>query len=212
MSEDSSSDYSESYHAYPSPHPQCVRAILQEGEREFWIHPVVPPPQMLRQPSYRWYDSIFNQIDLQRYRAKMRIYPEAIWTNGHRWLTFLLVISLALNPLEWPNVSLSDPPMIITPARFHRKKRALLVCKCLRRSWRCTSLDMAETDIYRFLLVHGYQQELLGETPIWLGHNSMYMLIHNFPFNPAMRDLPVRCRSQLYLITAFNGSFVYRHK
>ena len=147
LSEDSSSDHSESYHAYLGPHPQYVRAILQEGEREFWIHLVVPPPQMLRQPSYRWYNSIFNQIDLQRYRAKMRIYPEAIWTNGHRWLTFFLVISLSLNPLEWPNVPLSDLPTIITSARFHRKKRALLVCKCLRRSWRCTSLDMAETYI-----------------------------------------------------------------
>ena len=57
---------------------------------------------------------------------------------------------------------------------------------------------MRDGYIYRFLLVHGYRQELLGETPIWFGHSSAYMLCHNFPFNPEMRDLPVRCRSRLY--------------
>jgi hypothetical protein len=162
-------------------------AILQDGEKEFWIHPVVPPPQMFRQPSYIWYKSVFNLIGLQRYKAKIRIYSEAVWTNGYRWLTFLLVISLSMNPLHFPNVPLSDPPITITPARFHKKKRALLVCKCLRRSWRCTFLDMAELDICRFLLVHGYRQDVTGTTPIWFEHISPRMLCSNYPFNPNLR-------------------------
>jgi hypothetical protein len=122
----------------------------------------------------------------------MRIYPEAIWSNGHRWLTFLLAISLSLSPLHFPNVPLCDPPMIITPVRFRKKKRALLVCKCLRGYWRCTSLDMAETDIHRFLLVHGYRQKILGESSIWFEHTSANMLLSNYSFNPNMRDLPFR--------------------
>ena len=57
---------------------------------------------------------------------------------------------------------------------------------------------MAETDIFKFLLVHGYRQEVFGETPIWFGQTSARMLLSNFPFNPNMRDLPIRCRSRLY--------------
>jgi hypothetical protein len=103
-----------------------------------------------------------------------------------------------MNPNQFPNVPLSDLPMTITPARFHKKKRALLVCKCLRRSWRCSFLNMAELDIYRFLLVHGYRQEVIGATPIWFGHISPRMLCSNYSFNPNVRDLPFACRSRLY--------------
>jgi len=175
-----------------------VKAMLETGEREFWIHPVVPPQPMLRQGGYIWYESVFNLIRQQRYRARMRIYPEAVWTNGYRWLTFLLVVQLSLNPLLFPNVPSFAVPINIVPARFHKKKRALLVCKTLRRSWRCTSLEMAGLDIYRFLLVHGYRQEVIGATPIWFGHISPRMLLSNYPFNPNVRNLPFACRSRLY--------------
>ena len=78
MSEDNSSEYNESYHAYQGPHSRRVTAILQDDEKDFWIHPVVPPQQMLRQARYSWYESVFNLVELQRYKAKMRIYPEAV--------------------------------------------------------------------------------------------------------------------------------------
>ena len=57
---------------------------------------------------------------------------------------------------------------------------------------------MAELDIYRFLLVHGYRQEVIGATPIWFGHITPRMLLSNYPFNPNERDLPFACRSRLY--------------
>jgi hypothetical protein len=104
--------------------------------------------------------------------------------------------------------------MNIIPARFHKKKRALLVCKSLRRSWSCTSLDMAELDIYRFLLVHGYRQEVIGATPIWFGHITPRMLLSNYPFNPNVKKFTLRMSQPIVsgtlLVEAFVGYGKYR--
>ena len=114
------------------------------------------------------------------------------------WLTYLLVVSIALSPFAYPDSWSFDPPLVITPARFHKKKRASLAMHCLARSWYCKSLDMAQLDIFEFLLRHGFRQEILGCHPVWLGSKTASCLMNNFPFNPSLRDLPVHCRSRLY--------------
>ena len=77
MSEDNSSDYTETLHDYPGLHPVHVRAQLEEGEKEFLIHPITPSSYMLRQPSYRWFNSVFNDINMQSLKVRTKIYPEA---------------------------------------------------------------------------------------------------------------------------------------
>ena len=57
---------------------------------------------------------------------------------------------------------------------------------------------MAQLDIFEFLLRHGFRQEILGCHPVWLGPRTVSSLMNNFPFNPSLRDLRVRCRSRLY--------------
>ena len=57
---------------------------------------------------------------------------------------------------------------------------------------------MAQLDIFELLLRHGFRQEILGCHPVWLVPRTVSCLMNNFPFNPNLRDLPVRCRSRLY--------------
>ena len=96
-----------------------VMAQLEEGEKEFHIHPITPPSYMLCQPSYRWFNSVFNDINMQSLKVRTRIYPEALWNHGRMWLTYLLVVSIALSVSAYPDSWSFDPPLVITPARFH---------------------------------------------------------------------------------------------
>ena len=123
-----------------------IRAQLEEGEKGFLIHLITPLSYMLRQPAYLWFNSVFNVIDMKSLKVRTRIYPEALWNHGRMWLTYLLVVSIAMSPLAYPDAWSFDPPLVITPARFHKKKRAELAMHCLARSWYCTSLDKAQLE------------------------------------------------------------------
>ena len=69
LSEDDSLDYTETYQDYPGLHPVPIKAQLEEGEKDFLIHPITPSNYMLRQPSYRWFDSVFNVINMQSLKS-----------------------------------------------------------------------------------------------------------------------------------------------
>ena len=120
LSEDNSLDYTEKYQNYPGLHPVPIKAQLDEGEKDFLIHPITSPSYMLRQPAYLWFNSVLNVINMQSLKVRARIYPEALWNHGRMWLTYLLVVSLALTPSAYPDSWSFDPPLVITPARFHK--------------------------------------------------------------------------------------------
>ena len=82
LSEDNSSNYTETFQDYPGLHPVPVMAQLEEREKDFFVHPITPPSYMLRQPSYQWFNSVFNAINMQSLKVRARIYPEALWNHG----------------------------------------------------------------------------------------------------------------------------------
>ena len=60
LSEDNSSDYTETFQDYPGLHPVPIRAQMEEGEKGFLIHPNTPPSYIICQPAYLWFKSVYN--------------------------------------------------------------------------------------------------------------------------------------------------------